>query len=99
MNKGDQVDFILKAGSYLKALHIHGNDGESDMHIMPYGQAYYRGYIDWIEVVRALKNIDYKGLFNLEIGGEAACPYKIKMAKLDYLDVIIPMILSEDVNR
>jgi sugar phosphate isomerase/epimerase len=99
MAGGDQADFILKADRYLKALHIHGNDGKSDMHIMPYGQSCYEGYIDWIEVVRALKKIGYKGLFNLEIGGEGACPYKIKMAKLDYLDMIIPMILSEDVNK
>lgn len=94
MAGGDQEDFILKADSHLKALHIHGNDGKSDQHTMPYAQHRSRGYIDWLKVVEALKTIGYEGLFNLEIGGEGSCPLEIKLAKLDYLDTIIPIMLS-----
>ena len=59
----DQRNFILKAGKRLKALHIADNQGETDQHMMPYG----RGNIDFDEVIRALREVDYEGLFNLEI--------------------------------
>lgn len=62
-----QRDFILKAGKYLKALHIHDNDGSGDQHLMPYG----KGQIDFDEIVSALRTIDYEGLFNYEIPGES----------------------------
>lgn len=78
---GDQVEFIRKAGKYLKALHIADNDGTSDQHMMPYG----RGNIDFLVVMRALKEIGYGGLFNLEIPGERNCPVEIRGYKLEYI--------------
>jgi len=81
LKSGDQVGFIKKAGTYLKALHIADNEGKSDQHLMPYG----RGTIDWDKVLAALKENGYSGLFNLEIPGESRCPMPIKLAKLDYI--------------
>jgi sugar phosphate isomerase/epimerase len=77
----DQRNFILKAGNHLKALHIADNQGETDQHMMPFG----RGNVDFIEVVRALHEIHYKGLFNLEIPGENHKPDDILGYKLEYI--------------
>lgn len=62
----NQREFIQKAGSKLKALHIADNHGYNDEHLMPGG-----GDIDFKEVVDALRAINYSGLFNLEIPGES----------------------------
>ena len=58
-----QREFILKAGSRLKALHIADNDGSRDQHLAPFGA----GKVDFIEVVRALSEIGYDGMFNYEV--------------------------------
>lgn len=52
---------IRALGSRLGALHIHDNDCWRDLHQIPFA-----GSIDWNEVVKALKEIDYKGEFTLE---------------------------------
>ncbi len=77
-----QRDFILKAGKHLRALHINDNEGKSDQHLMPFG----RGNVDFAEVVKALKEIGYKGIFNYELPGEAlTCPRPIRDRKLRYI--------------
>ncbi|MGI6707380.1 MAG: sugar phosphate isomerase/epimerase family protein [Clostridia bacterium] len=87
-----QKDFILKAGRHLKALHIADNDGSSDQHLMPYG----RGNVPWDEVVQGLKAINYRGLWNLEIPGERRCPLSIRLAKLDYIKVMMELMVQEN---
>jgi len=76
-----QREFILKAGKYLKALHIADNIGEGDLHMMPFG----RGSLDICEVVEALNEIGYDGLYNMELGGERKCSPQVKEFKLEYL--------------
>lgn len=72
-------EFIRTAGDRLWALHIADNDGTSDQHLMPYS----RGTVNWEEVLAALKEIDYRYLFNMEIPGESChCPMELKPAKL-----------------
>ena len=85
-----QHDFILAAGSRLKALHIADNDTTSDMHLMPYG----RGNIAWNEVMAALKETGYSGLFNMEIPGERRCPIEIRREKLIYCRKMCEYMLS-----
>ena len=46
-------------GDYIGCLHVHDNDGIHDLH-----QAPYSGVIDWKEVMQALKDINYQGVFN-----------------------------------
>lgn len=87
---GDQLEFIRRAGGLLKALHIADNDGSSDQHLMPYG----RGTVNWRDVVSGLNEIGYSGLFNFEIPGENKCPMPARLAKLDYLKQIVPLLLS-----
>ncbi len=92
MKDGDQVGFIRKAGKYLKALHIADNEGERDQHMMPFG----RGNVDFIEVVAALKEIGYKGLFNMEIPGEAYnCPIEVRGYKLEYIRKMYEYLMRE----
>jgi sugar phosphate isomerase/epimerase len=73
-----QREFILKAGKRLKALHIADNDGTRDQHRSPFSG----GNVDFFEVVDALREIDYDGMFNMEIGGESKnCPVPVKHVK------------------
>lgn len=80
ISKVDPAPFILKAGPRLKALHIADNLGTRDDHILPHG----RGTVKWPEVMKALRAIGYKGLFNFEVPGENRCPEPVLLAKLDY---------------
>lgn len=74
-------EFILKVGDKLRALHIADNEGQTDQHMMPYT----RGCVDFEEVVKALREIDYTGVFNLEIPGEFRIPIELRDAKIEYI--------------
>lgn len=54
-------EMIRLLGKRLESLHIHDNDCKRDLHQIPFA-----GSINWNEVVKALKDIDYKGEFTLE---------------------------------
>ena len=77
----NQREFILKAGKKLKALHIADNRGQTDEHLMPFNG----GTVDFRQVVDALRQVDYRGLFNLEIPGERRLPLELRAAKLAYI--------------
>lgn len=79
--KGDQGEFIRKCGSKLQALHIADNLGTYDNHMLPYSA----GTVDWKDVMSALKEIKYDGLFNFEVPGERNCPLEFRLTKLDYV--------------
>ena len=55
------VNMIHALGSKLQALHIHDNNQHHDSHQIPFSMN-----IDFDAVVKALKEIDYKGWFTLE---------------------------------
>lgn len=55
------VEMIKALGDRLTALHIHDNDQWHDSHQIPFAMD-----IDFVAVVDALKEIDYKGYFTLE---------------------------------
>lgn len=76
----DNPSFIRRAGPRLQALHIADNLGHNDDHMLPYG----RGTVKWKEVMKALREVAYHGLFNFEVPGERLCPKPVLMAKLDY---------------
>ncbi len=78
----DQIAFIKKCGKNIKALHLDNNEGQkSDQHLMPYGL----GNVDFVSVIREMKGLDYKGLYNLEIPGERYAPLEILGYKLEYI--------------
>lgn len=55
------VDMIKALGPRLQALHIHDNDRWHDSHQIPMSMQ-----IDFVDVVKALKEIGYSGYFTLE---------------------------------
>ena len=57
----DMVRMIGK--DYLATLHVHDNDGKSDRHWRP-GE----GIVDWADFGRALREICFEGVVNLETG-------------------------------
>ena len=82
-NDGDCAEYVRKAGSGLKALHVTDClliGGKKDDHYFPY----IHGMIDWKAFVRALRDVDYQGLFNYEVPRERGVPEEILMVKLDY---------------
>ncbi len=85
LRDGDQVNFIRKAGKHIKALHLADNQGQNDQHLMPYGC----GGVDFVSVIREMKALDYKGLYNLEIPGERNAPLEILGYKLDYIKKVL----------
>lgn len=88
-----QRQFIRSAGKDLRALHIANNNGTGDDHLMPYSS---RRGVDWQEVVRALREIGYKGLFNLEILAEQHGPLEIRHAKLKFIRQMLQYMLSDE---
>lgn len=85
--------FILEAGDLLQAMHITENNGIGDTHQMPFSSRY---GIDWVEVMTALRELDYKWLFNLEVLGERIAPLPIRDAKLTYLRAMSNYLISEE---
>lgn len=48
----------------LQSLHIHDNDYRNDQHLLPY-----QGKLNWMEIAKALGEIDYQGDFTYEVNG------------------------------
>lgn len=86
----DQTKFILRANKRLKALHIADNEGVKDQHMMPYA----KGNINFVEVVKALREVGYDGLFNLEIGGETKIPLELRREKLKYIKACYDYLMT-----
>ena len=60
--QGDVPAMLRTLGDCVRATHIHDNDGRSDFHYPP---AF--GTIGWEETMRALQEIGYDGVLNMEI--------------------------------
>jgi sugar phosphate isomerase/epimerase len=57
----DPAQVIREIGNRLWSLHIHDNHGSRDEHLIP-GE----GVIEWKGVLKALKDIGYRGVFMME---------------------------------
>ena len=92
---GNQGDFIRRAGKRLRALHIADNQNVADMdqHLLPFS----RGTVDFFDVVRALREIDYVGMFNFEIPGEMRAPIAIRNKKIEYAKFVYEYLINETV--
>ena len=88
-----QSEFIRGAGSDLCAMHITNNSGGGDDHLMPFSSRY---GVDWGDVIRALREIDYRGLFNLEILGENKAPMYIRKEKLKFIRKMIEYMFGDE---
>ncbi|MBQ8309805.1 MAG: sugar phosphate isomerase/epimerase [Clostridia bacterium] len=64
---GDTVGgCIRKLGPHMKIVHIHEVDGIRDNHNAPYT---YPGTMDWDDIRAAMREINYAGTVNFEVGG------------------------------
>lgn len=61
-NNPKPADVIRMLGSNVVCLHLHDNDTYTDQHKIPM-----TGTIDWKDVMSALDEIGYNGIYNLEI--------------------------------
>ena len=58
----DQYAGIMTCGERLKVLHLHDNNGKADLHIPAF-----QGNINWHEVMRALRDVNFEGELNFEV--------------------------------
>ena len=63
----DPAEAMRELGDAVRVLHVHDNNGQSDLHWMPYF-----GIIDWKAFARALRECGYGGVFSIE----TAPPYE-----------------------
>lgn len=75
LTQDDPAEAVRIAGDKLYALHCHDNDGFEDLHTMAYmpqSKHYIYGKspmrVNWPELMKALKEVDYKGTLNFETG-------------------------------
>lgn len=54
-------DFLIKGNKKVQCLHIHDNDGKTDLHRPPY-----TGTFDWNNFIKGLRDIGFKGVLSLE---------------------------------
>lgn len=54
-------DEVRRLKDKIQVFHIHDTIYEKDVHLFPYS-----GVTDWVDFAKALKEIDYKGVFSLE---------------------------------
>lgn len=69
----DQYEPILKLGHRLHCTHINDNLGKDDLHLAPFS-----GTIRWERVIKGLRDINYPGVLNLEIGLNNEATDKLK---------------------
>lgn len=80
-------DAILALGQRIVTLHVSDYDFIKEQHLMPM-----EGKIDWMQVIKALKQIKYNGVFNYEIA-MSKFGYTYGQIKENYLK------LFEEFNR
>ncbi len=83
----DAVRLIGK--EYLRVLHVHDNNGRSDLHWIPY-----TGVIDWKDFSRALQEIDFKGVLSLETAVTKEIPAHIR----EHFEIGLAAIAKELAN-
>ncbi len=58
-------DAVRTLGEYLKIIHVHDNDGETNSHLPPY-----EGCIDWADFAEGLYDIAFDGVFTINSSPE-----------------------------
>lgn len=86
------ADAVRRAGKELAVLHVHDNDGNRDLHRMP-GM----GVIDFKDFCKALREIEFDGVFSLELDGDldGFFPGLSTDARLNMIRAVVKSILEE----
>lgn len=69
----DQYDPLIKLGHRLHCTHINDNLGKDDLHLPPFS-----GTIKWETLIKALRDINYPGVLNLEINLNNNAPERLR---------------------
>ena len=84
------ADEVRKMKDVIRAFHIHDNNGKGDQHAIPYF-----GTVKWADFGQALRDIDFKGAFSLELLPPASLPTPIYEQMLSTLFNISRHIIGE----
>lgn len=99
----DFEDFVTKLGNRLKVLHIHDNDGISDLHQIPFTftkTRENRASTDWEGFIRGLRNIGFKGVLSFETAPVlSAFPEAMKQDTLEFIAQIGKYFMGEIGHR
>jgi len=77
-------EFIKKSNSLLIATHFSDGRKGNDYHLWPAFAREDLKFIDWYAVRQALRDINYRGILNFEVPGEAHNTLEIRDLKLRY---------------
>jgi len=83
---GEQVRLCK---DYIRVFHIHDNKWHSDQHAIPF-----YGTIDWDDFSKSLKDIDFNGVFSLEV----LPPAKVEDAIFEKIAVSLKEIACQIIN-
>lgn len=83
-------DTVLSVKDELRVLHVHDNEEGYDLHLFPGF-----GTIDWDEFAKALKEIDFQGVFSIEVHVKSKYPDDIFEELSKTLAKIGKMIMKE----
>lgn len=87
LSKRDPYEFIMTLGDRLKILHLHENNGEEDLHEIPFtfGREY-SGVQDWDGICQALAKTGFEGTLSFEtFPSMNAFPYTVQKEVLDVI--------------
>lgn len=78
---------LRQLGSRLKTLHIHDNDGRSDLHMQPFAYSRGRNYVtDWDGFLAGLRDIGFDGVLSFETYHAVEyLPQQLKPVMLAYI--------------
>lgn len=63
------ADAVREMSDEIKVLHVHDNKYKMDLYLMPYF-----GAIDWADFGKALREVDFNGVFSLEVCPRSTLP-------------------------
>lgn len=87
-------------GNRLQTLHIHDNDGRSDLHMQPFAYSRGNGYVtDWKGLIDGLRDIGFDGVLSFETYNCIRfLPTELKTAMLRYI-ASVGKYLSDEISK
>ena len=92
ISRVDMGEIVRSCRDYLRCLHIHDTNGDSDLHLPPF-----MGVINWEHFTDALAEIGYEGMLNLEseINRGATMPMEFAHILEDYSAKAVQYLAAE----
>ena len=86
-------DYIKIMGNRIRCIHVHDNDGHGDDHTIP--GTCTTGNMRWKPLLLSLKEIGYKGTFNLESDFSIRLPESIRIEAEQFQHNLVRAMMSE----